>query len=113
MCGCRSGVFCGGLCGARWILICEGRGVSWRLEVGEKGVGEKGVGEKVRVRDGYGRDGYGRDGYGRDGYGREGGGDGYALFIYLGFFVLVDCVAEAFPEVWVAGDCHCCVCVSS
>lgn len=31
------------------------------------------------------------------------------LFIDLGFFVLVDCVAEAFPEVWVAGDCHFCV----
>lgn len=35
--------------------------------------------------------------------------DGCVLFVYLGFFVLVDCVAEAFPEVWVAGDCHSCV----
>lgn len=39
--------------------------------------------------------------------------DGCVLFVYLGLFVLVDCVAEAFPEVWVAGDCHCCDCVSS
>lgn len=47
MCGCRSGVFCGGLCGARWILICEGRGVSWRLWRGEEGRGGEGESERL------------------------------------------------------------------
>lgn len=39
MCGCRSGVFCGGLCAARWILICRGGGLVWAV-VGKEGMGE-------------------------------------------------------------------------